>query len=309
MASKGSSVKLVALVLVLLLVLATIGVFGYLGAKRFFSDQQAETCSVTGQDGVIQTLSVEQTENASVVAAVTVERNMLPFAATVGLATIAVETEYQNLSYGDRDSLGLFQQRPSQGWGTKQQIKDPVYAANAFYNHLAAIENYQSESVGELAQRIQLSGYPDRYQKRADEAQRWADAFTSQTVASVSCVLSEERSPSADADADADADDLEYELQKDFGSAITVKKQDGALTVTASGNYTGADSLSMDEANHAVLTAVANWTVAHSNTYSLADVAFDGKMWSADKNIDRTFFEPAGWVEHDAGADSVSITL
>src|SRR6195952_2503590 len=59
-------------------------------------------------------------------------------AVTVALATALQETKLENLPYGDRDSVGLFQQRPSQGWGTRDQLLDPVYAAHAFYQRLRA---------------------------------------------------------------------------------------------------------------------------------------------------------------------------
>ena len=301
MAEKGSRAKLLILLLVLLLVLVSLGVFGYGGIKRFFSAQQADTCTVTGQDGGSQTMSSEQAVNAATVAAVALERNMYPQAATIGLATVSVETNYVNLPYGDLDSAGLFQQRPSQGWGTAAEVQDPVNAANSFYNHLEAIGNYQNLPVGRTAQRVQLSGYPDRYQEHADEAKRWADAFTGTGGAHLSCVVPEAEQVSLPVTS------LEDELVAHFGATVQVQKVNGNLRVRATGTYSGAGSLSADEAKHAVLLAVAHWSVAQANPYSLNAIEFDGKMWARDKNIDRTFTDPQGWQESSASADTVLI--
>ncbi|MFE4055234.1 C40 family peptidase [Streptomyces sp. NPDC059096] len=81
----------------------------------------------------------------------------------VALATAMQESRLRNLSYGDRDSLGLFQQRPSQGWGTAEQIRDPVHASEQFYKALLGVSGWQQMTVTQAAQAVQLSGYPDAY--------------------------------------------------------------------------------------------------------------------------------------------------
>ena len=85
-----------------------------------------------------------------------------------------VESGLRNLNYGDRDSLGLFQQRPSQGWGTQAQVMDPYYAANAFFvgagTNPGALEVNQSGTAGQLAQRVQRSAFPSRYDQRERDA-------------------------------------------------------------------------------------------------------------------------------------------
>ena len=70
------------------------------------------------------------------------------------------ESKLRNLDYGDRDSLGLFQQRPSQGWGTAEQILDPVYATNTFYDALVAGRRLPAMAITEAAQAVQRSGLP-----------------------------------------------------------------------------------------------------------------------------------------------------
>jgi len=79
------------------------------------------------------------------------------------LATAMQESRLRNLGYGDRDSLGLFQQRPSQGWGSAQQIRDPVYASQQFYQHLLKVNGWQQMTVTQAAQAVQHSGLPDAY--------------------------------------------------------------------------------------------------------------------------------------------------
>lgn len=81
----------------------------------------------------------------------------------VALATAIQESRLRNLGYGDRDSLGLFQQRPSQGWGSPAQIRDPVYATTRFYKGLLKVAGWQQMTITQAAQAVQLSGFPDAY--------------------------------------------------------------------------------------------------------------------------------------------------
>ena len=94
-------------------------------------------------------------------------------AATIAIATAIQESKLRNLDYGDRDSLGLFQQRPSQGWGTEEQILDPVYATNRFYDALVKVKGYESMEITKVAQEVQRSAYPEAY---ADHEPEGADA-------------------------------------------------------------------------------------------------------------------------------------
>jgi TP901 family phage tail tape measure protein len=90
--------------------------------------------------------------------------------AEVALITAIVESGIRNLNYGDRDSLGIFQQRPSQGWGTPAQIMDPNYSTNKFYSALAGVKGWEGMLEGTAAQRVQRSAYPDRYQTKLGQA-------------------------------------------------------------------------------------------------------------------------------------------
>ena len=109
------------------------------------------------------TVTAEQLGNATVV--YTVARQMaLPDQAVLVADTAALtESTLVNLDHGDRDSLGLFQQRPSQGWGTPGQIMDPVYATTAFFQHLLAVPGWQTGDPAVLAQTVEASAHPERY--------------------------------------------------------------------------------------------------------------------------------------------------
>jgi hypothetical protein len=116
-------------------------------------------------------LSPEQAANARTIAAVAAARNLPPRAVVIAVATALQETHLRNLPYGDRDSLGLFQQRPSQGWGTPAQVQDPAYAAGKFFDHLVQLPNWQTDRLTDVAQAVQRSAFPAAYQKWEPTAQ------------------------------------------------------------------------------------------------------------------------------------------
>src|SRR3954447_5296916 len=109
------------------------------------------------------TLTGEQIANARTIARVAYDRGLPERAVVIALATAMQESRLRNLDYGDRDSLGLFQQRPSQGWGTPEQVRDPVYAAGKFYDHLVQIPNWQTDPLTVVSQAVQRSAYPLAY--------------------------------------------------------------------------------------------------------------------------------------------------
>jgi cell wall-associated NlpC family hydrolase len=108
-------------------------------------------------------LPAEQVPNAATIVATGLALDVPKKGQIVALATAMQESRLRNLNYGDRDSLGLFQQRPSQGWGTAQQIRDPVHASERFYKALLAVDGWQQMTVAQAAQAVQKSGYPDAY--------------------------------------------------------------------------------------------------------------------------------------------------
>jgi cell wall-associated NlpC family hydrolase len=123
--------------------------------------------STSGQaaGATLETLSDEQKQNASTIIGVGKELNTPPRAWLVALATAMQESTLRNINYGDRDSLGLFQQRPSQGWGSPAQVTDPRYSAKTFYERLLQVPGWEQEPVTVAAQTVQRSAFPDAYAK------------------------------------------------------------------------------------------------------------------------------------------------
>ncbi|MEU1629256.1 C40 family peptidase [Streptomyces sp. NPDC020096] len=118
----------------------------------------AKDIHVTGLD-----LPDEQIPNAKTIVATGISLGVPAKGQVIALATAMQESRLRNLNYGDRDSLGLFQQRPSQGWGTPEQIRDPVYASTRFYEALLEVHGWQQMTVTQAAQAVQASGFPDAY--------------------------------------------------------------------------------------------------------------------------------------------------
>jgi cell wall-associated NlpC family hydrolase len=110
-------------------------------------------------------LSAEQRRNAATIIAVARGMGAPPRAWLVALATAMQESRLRNIHYGDRDSLGLFQQRPSQGWGSPAQVTDPVYSTRTFIEHLLEVPNWENLPVTVAAQTVQRSAFPDAYAK------------------------------------------------------------------------------------------------------------------------------------------------
>ncbi len=109
-------------------------------------------------------LSTSQVGNAQIIYNVSVAMALPSRAATIAIATAMQESRLENLTVAvDHDSLGLFQQRPSAGWGTPAQVTDPVYASKAFYDHLVLVPNWQTLPLTQAAQAVQISGFPDAY--------------------------------------------------------------------------------------------------------------------------------------------------
>ncbi|WP_405591702.1 C40 family peptidase [Streptomyces sp. NBC_01092] len=125
-----------------------------------------------GKDVHIQGLDLpaEQIPNAQTIVATGISLDVPKKGQIIALATAMQESRLRNLNYGDRDSLGLFQQRPSQDWGTAQQIRDPVYASERFYKALLKVDGWQQMKVTQAAQAVQNSGYPDAYAQWEDLA-------------------------------------------------------------------------------------------------------------------------------------------
>jgi hypothetical protein len=222
-------------------------------------------CEVSTASGVVH-LEPEQMANAATIAAVGITRPLPDRAVLVALATALQESELFNLAGGDRDSVGLFQQRPSMGWGSADDIRDPRYAARAFYNQLVKVPGWEELRVTEAAQRVQRSAYPEAYERWVEEATVLSEALLGQAPGAVSCTRADRPAARGAAAATALADRLRY----DWGDDVDTRAPSHAagLAVPAPDARSGWQ--------------YAHWLVAHSSEQGVASVRFDGQVWAAD---------------------------
>jgi LysM repeat protein len=153
------------------------------------SGERAETRGPTDGAGTIHSLSPEMATNARIIIQVGREMGVPNYGIVIALATAAQESQLRNIDYGDRDSIGLFQQRPSTGWGSVSQIRDPRYAARAFFGGpnsptpgsnpgLLDINRWQHMKLTDAAQAVQRSAFPDAYAKWEVSAWSWLFELT-----------------------------------------------------------------------------------------------------------------------------------
>jgi hypothetical protein len=138
-------------------------------------------------DGHSYGLDREQVANAQTISQSASSVGLPHHAVTVALAAAFQESDLHNLTHGDRDSVGMFHQRPSQGWGAPAQLLDTAYASNAFLRAPSQVQGWAVMPVGEAAQRVQHSATPDAYAKWEGEARALARAVTGELPAALSC--------------------------------------------------------------------------------------------------------------------------
>jgi hypothetical protein len=218
--------------------------------------------------GLTVVLTAEQARNASLISAISVRRGMPAHAATIALATALQESKLYDVRGGDRDSLGLFQQRQSQGWGTRRQILDPVYATNAFYDALERVPGYDTLPVTVAAQRVQHSGYPSAYAVYERDARALASALTGYSPAAFFCHVEARSSSPPPASRRAVA--LRRALAPAFGPTRVSVESGSHLDVAAAGTARG--------------WAMASYVVSHAAGLGVSRVSFAGRSWTAGNN-------------------------
>ena len=219
-------------------------------------------CTVRA-DGEV-TLDSTQMANAATITAVGIRRKMPERAVVIALAAALQESKLENIEHGDRDSLGLFQQRPSQGWGTPEEIRDPRYAAGRFYSALKKVKGWKEMRVTDAAQRVQRSAYPHAYEKWADESAVLARALTGRATGAVECTVSGEPALRGDAAAAALMEGLRLDWGKGLGRAA---EQVAGVTVAVGDAGAG--------------WRYAHWLVAHARDTGLERVRFADLEWHA----------------------------
>ncbi|MEV5010259.1 heavy metal transporter [Streptomyces sp. NPDC093064] len=280
-------------------VLALVGYF----AVSFIRSVTPDECTAHGPDGTTVTLDLDQTSHAATIAAVAHARGLPEQAVTIALATAIQESKLRNLSHGDRDSLGLFQQRPSQGWGTPAQISDPVYAVGKFFDALVKVPHYLNLPVTEAAQQVQHSGYPEAYAQHQAMATTLADVLTGRAGPALSCTVSA-ADPTASAGQNGATDAVREDGAGD-AVAAAVRREFGwaPAAVPATGSAGVRYLIATDQA--ATGWSLALWLVCHATTLHATSVTFDGRHWSSTESDQGwTRMAPGSWAGAVSGSGS-----
>jgi len=301
--------------LVLLLVAAVFVGLYLSGHRSLLPLPVVEGCVASTPDGIVD-LDVNQMDNAGTITAVTISRNLPEWAATVALATAMQESQLVNLTGGDRDSVGLFQQRPSEGWGAASLIENPVYATDKFLDRLVAIPGYAELPLTVAAQDVQHSGYPDAYAEHATDAEVLSGAFSGRIPEGVTCQVNSVGTASSAA---AGAGAVSDRLTKEFGRTVqprTLPAGSGSATGSATGSGSASASASPGATTSAQLTvstragltgtvqrgwAVASWAVAHCQDLHISAVRYAGKQWTEANSTE-------GWQPLVAASGSAAPT-
>ena len=271
--------------LVVLAVVAGVGVALWRGSGPL-PDREGCTAKL---DGHQVDLTTDQAENASLISAIGVSRGLPARAVSIALATAYQESKIRNLTYGDRDSLGLFQQRPSQGWGTAKQVRNRYYATNAFYDALEKVPEYKTMRITEAAQTVQRSGFPEAYEAHAADARTLASVLTGYSPGGLfTCVVRQPTTPGKAAQVIRRVE-LAY---GDLEIARSGSRQDVAVTLEAG------------QAGRRLGWSVAQFLVAHGAVLRPDSVSYAGKRWTTGRESEK------GWsADPGAGARTVRISL
>lgn len=233
-------------------------------------------CTVHAEDNELD-LDQDQAANAATIAAVATSRGLPERALTIALATSLQESRLVNLDSGDRDSLGLFQQRPSQGWGTRKQILDPVYASNSFFDSLVKIPGYTRLPLTVAAQRVQKSGYPQAYANHEADATLLSAALTGHDDGALSCTTGANTPYSAGGRL-GDTAKVTARLTREFGRQV--KPRDDALPRTVAVPASPAGGAAAGDGKRRGWE-LAQWAVAHAHDLKVQEVTFGDMRWEA----------------------------
>jgi hypothetical protein len=260
----------IALVVVLAVVAGLV-----VGGRALWNAARKATAS-NGCDYGSYNLTLSRAQNASTMVAVVIKRNLPERAAVLVLGAAMQESKLDNIpdGAGDRDSVGILQQRPSQGWGSAEQLANVAYATGKFLDAVVKVPNWQNDSLATVIQTVQVSADGSAYAKHEPQAQTVADALMGVTAAGVTCRFDQ---PSVIATPAAMAAQLAKELPVHAPST-------SGKTVSVSG----------------ASWATAAWFVGHASVLGIDEVRYSGQHWKRSK----------GWsADTQAGATAVTATL
>lgn len=255
-----------------------------------FSPTQASCVSEDGRGQV--RLSPEQMGNAALIAGVGMEMGVPHRAVEIALATAMQESSLRNLDYGDRDSLGLFQQRPSQGWGSPEQVQDRVYASRTFYTRLLELPRATELPLTEAAQAVQISAFPNAYAKHEPLAEALGAALTGSRTAALECTLPDS--------AGLNHSQLLRELHVAHpGADATAVGEE--LLLSPGSSDAGSSDPGPSGANSSTLSArwaLAHWAVATAADTGVNEVRVDSQVWTRAQ----------GWQEATHATEQVAVS-
>ncbi|MGW4424190.1 hypothetical protein [Streptosporangium sp. NPDC004631] len=276
--SKGV-IAIVSIVIVLAVAI-TVGIFKLLNRVTPFAEP-GEGCRITAPGGSLE-LEIGQAQVASVIAMVAARRKLPERAVVIAYATGIQESKLLNLPFGDRDSVGVFQQRPSQGWGRPDQLVDPVYATGRFFSALVKVKDYQRLPVHVAAQEVQRSADGSAYAQHEEEAKILSAAFTGRVPKAVHCWFPTPAPTPAASAAGGTSQPGTAKARRALAYALGP-----GATLTATSPRRG--------------WLMAGWSVAHAQEFGLRRIRFGGQSWtSADGG--------RGW-RADAGAPTGQVDI
>ncbi len=276
--------RLVIAVVVLLL----LGTGSYLTVRRLAPSLApvltAAGCQAAARHQTVL-LDTEQASIAATIAGVAHRQSMPTAAVTIAYATAMQESKLHDLDYGDQDSVGVFQQRPSQGWGPAKALEDPVYATTKFFGALNRVHGYLSMPVYQAAQDVQHSADGDAYIQYEQMATEMTAAFTGQRGHAVYCWYTSPTPKRADLSAAAQG------LASTFGEVPVLQTPAGhsrqLLVQVGTGTF-GWE--------------VASWLVTHAPGYAIHQVRYAGYQWQSASGSN-------GWTREAGEPPSGSLTL
>lgn len=255
-----------------------------------------EVCTGEFTNGDKHTLELDQADNAAIITGIAEKRNFPVRAATIGVATAIQESKLRNISYGDRDSVGLFQQRPSQGWGTREEILDPIYATNTFYDALEKIGDLDELTITAAAQEVQRSAFPGAYADHEPEARLIVSPLAGYSPGGWNCVLREDNELAAQQPGENGLTERSVavrEAAKEELGRTKPKADETGTTLTY--------SVPASEGNRHSW-ALASWALARADALGVKQVSVAGQRWDRASSND-------GWVATETGLGERQVVI
>ncbi|MFC8951972.1 hypothetical protein ACFT8P_04900 [Streptomyces sp. NPDC057101] len=281
-----------------------IGLASYVAVHQMTGSKGTPRCSVGSGENRYE-FTPEQASNAATISAVGTTRGLPERAVTIALATALQESALRNIGHGDRDSLGLFQQRPSMGWGTPAQIMDPVYSAGKFYAGLEKVPGYSRLPLTVAAQKVQKSGFPQAYAKHEPDATLLAAALTGRARAALTCTANEtEGRP-------GDPEFVRTELVRAFGERAAPEAVTGGPSAGRSAAEPPVLVVPVRPAAGTTRVAgederrgweLAQWAVARADEMRVTEVSYGGRVWRASDSS-------GGWATSGGASGTKTVRI